>query len=640
MPTGASSRGRSNVSRLIRIGYGMLSAAERREGLWLALSVMVVAALDMVSVMSIMPLVMLIVEPAKTADIDAFQRIGAMLGAPDIDSLILWFAAAATGLLVIASLANLGLQYWLNSYGSRASARLGKDMMRECLAAPYAWHLTQSAAVLTRIFFSDIQRWGSDFAQRVLMLGHKVLILVLSVVVVLYVAFIAGMVAIIIIGGLVVSLLAVSRPYIIRIADEQRSRSDAIVTASTQCFVGVKDIKLSSREAYFVKLFSDAFTKFSWTRMMLAVWQQVLPTFMLFFGQFGLLVVAVILWRLRLPAGEIAASMALMVLISARLVPALNRIAGDFTAFWNVFPYIENLGELRRTLGEFAARQASGGGAPPKALPWTELRFDAVDFAYRADGGHVLHGVSLTMTRGGAYGVAGPSGAGKSTMVDIMLGLLTPANGAVLVDGRELNTGDLRDWQCGIGYVPQQPFIADDSLRANVAFGVARETVDDADVLNSLEMANIRDFCESLPDGLDTILGDQGKRLSGGQRQRIAIARALYNKPALLVLDEATSSLDTISEEAIKKSILDLRGRITTLTVAHRLSTIRNCDAIFLFDEGRLVDTGDYDALFARSGLFHRLATAAQAPEDETETADGGAPSAQPLSQQLRNRGP
>ena len=216
----------------------------------------------------------------------------------------------------------------------------------------------------------------------------------------------------------------------------------------------------------------------------------------------------------------------------------------------------------------------------------------------------------MRLIGGKIYGIVGPSGAGKSTLVDILLGLLDPVAGELFLDDLPLNSIDLASWQSRLGYVSQAPFISDDTLRANVAFGRPTHEADDTRVRQCLEAANLLSILDELPQGLDTRLGDRGSRLSGGQKQRLAIARALYKQPDILVLDEATSSLDALNELAIQQAIQRLRGKVTLVIIAHRLSTIRDADHVFLFDGGRLVSEGSYDDLRVSSPLFSRLAAA------------------------------
>jgi len=195
----------------------------------------------------------------------------------------------------------------------------------------------------------------------------------------------------------------------------------------------------------------------------------------------------------------------------------------------------------------------------------------------------------------------GPTGSGKSTLVDVLLGLLPPSSGRVLVDGVPL-AGHERAWRRQIGYVPQSIYLTDDTLRRNVAFGLPNEQIDNGAVRRAIKATQLEEFVASLPDGLETIVGEQGVRLSGGQRQRIGIARALYHDPLVLVLDEATSALDTATERGVMDAVCALRGDKTLIIVAHRLSTVEQCDRLFRLELGRVVDEGEAAAVLGRQG--------------------------------------
>jgi ABC-type multidrug transport system fused ATPase/permease subunit len=201
---------------------------------------------------------------------------------------------------------------------------------------------------------------------------------------------------------------------------------------------------------------------------------------------------------------------------------------------------------------------------------------------------------------GTSVGFIGGSGAGKSTLVDVILGLLTPTAGTVNVDGNDIQTC-LRSWQDLIGYVPQTIFLTDDSIRRNVAFGLPSEQIDDAAVWKALSAAQLDQFVSNLPQELNTVVGERGVRLSGGQRQRIGIARALYHDPAVLVLDEATSSLDTATERDVMDAVRALHGEKTLIIVAHRLSTVEECDHIFRLEQGRVVEEGNASEMLSQN---------------------------------------
>jgi ABC-type multidrug transport system fused ATPase/permease subunit len=223
-----------------------------------------------------------------------------------------------------------------------------------------------------------------------------------------------------------------------------------------------------------------------------------------------------------------------------------------------------------------------------------------LDFKYEQSENMVLSNINLKIVSGEAVGFVGQSGSGKSTLIDIMLGLLGPQSGSVLINGQSIE--DVKQsWQKQIGYIPQAIFLMDESLRRNIAIGIADNEIDEAAIREALKSAQLEDFVASLPEGLDTVVGERGVRLSGGQRQRIGIARALYHRPSVLVLDEATSSLDTETEHGVMQAVQALQGDKTVIIVAHRLSTVEYCDRLYRLDAGRIVDEGTFGEVMNRS---------------------------------------
>jgi ABC-type multidrug transport system fused ATPase/permease subunit len=228
------------------------------------------------------------------------------------------------------------------------------------------------------------------------------------------------------------------------------------------------------------------------------------------------------------------------------------------------------------------------------------IKVKQVSFKYENASEPSLLSASIQVNRGEAVGLIGPSGSGKSTLVDILLGLLQPDEGEILVDDTNI-ASNLRSWQKSLGYVPQSIFLIDDTLRANIAFGCYKNEIDEVAIVDALKSAQLEEFVASLPEGLDTVVGERGVRLSGGQRQRIGIARALYHRPSVLVLDEATSSLDTETEHGVMQAVQALQGDKTVIIVAHRLSTVEYCDRLYRLDAGRIVDEGTFDEVMNRS---------------------------------------
>ncbi len=295
-----------------------------------------------------------------------------------------------------------------------------------------------------------------------------------------------------------------------------------------------------------------------------------------------------------------------MAMAAIRILPSVNRISNSITTIAYNEPMLDKLMENVSSMEGIAGiidedrKNAYRRQKAPKikrdeqndavsALPVMRqtIVFKTIKYRYPNSEHFVLDGADMVIHKGESIGIVGSTGAGKTTAVDLILGLLSPQEGRIEVDGVDIKT-DLREWRSQIGYIPQSIFMLDGSIRENIAFGVASSDISEDEVWRSLEEAALADFVKTLPDGLGTEIGERGVRLSGGQRQRIGIARALYAKPSVLILDEATSALDNETEAAIMESINGLHGQKTMLIIAHRLTTIEGCDHVFRVQDGKI----------------------------------------------------
>jgi ABC-type multidrug transport system fused ATPase/permease subunit len=295
---------------------------------------------------------------------------------------------------------------------------------------------------------------------------------------------------------------------------------------------------------------------------------------------------------------------------SLRIFPALQRIYVSMTQMRFSKPTLDKLHE------DMKAAEANARALPPvergAVVRLTEaLTLEDIHYAYPQAERPAVRGLSLTIPARSTVGIVGGTGAGKTTTVDIILGLLLPQKGRFAVDGLPITAANLRAWQQSVGYVPQQIFLTDDTIAANIAFGREPKDIDRAAVERAARTAELHDFVmRELPQGYDTRVGERGVRLSGGQRQRIGIARALYHDPDVLILDEATSALDNLTERAVMDAVHNLGHAKTIVMIAHRLSTVRGCDTIFMLEHGRVVAQGSYDALIETNRQFRALAGA------------------------------
>jgi ATP-binding cassette, subfamily B, bacterial PglK len=357
---------------------------------------------------------------------------------------------------------------------------------------------------------------------------------------------------------------------------------------------GAKDVKLLGRETEFFAQYREHNYGSATVQQRLTAVQQLPRLWLELLAAVGLAALVLIMIGTGKPLDALLPTIGLFVVAAFRLMPSVSRVMTSTQVVRYNHPVVTMLREEVDILDRGAVAPVA---APPMRFR-SEIRLEHVSFRYAGVEADAVRDVNLVIPRGASVGFVGGSGAGKSTLVDVILGLLAPSQGAVLVDGVDIRT-QLRGWQDQVGYVAQSIFLTDDTLRRNVAFGLPEDRIDDIAVHRAIRAAQLEEFVTSLPQGLDTVVGERGVRLSGGQRQRIGIARALYHDPPVLVLDEATSSLDTTNEQGVMEAVKALQGDKTILIVAHRLSTVAHCDQLFRFEQGALVDAGSYDRVVA-----------------------------------------
>lgn len=351
---------------------------------------------------------------------------------------------------------------------------------------------------------------------------------------------------------------------------------------------GVKDVKLLGRENDFIDKFyihNQGSARVSQRQQALQLLPRLWIEMLAVMGMAGL--VMIMIYRgnsLEL----VMTTLGLFAAAAFRMIPSLNRIMAAAQGVRYAQPAIELLYDELTVIDKLDMMDKK---VQPALSFSNSIFLDNIFFKYESSPVESLKGITLSIACGSTVGFVGTTGAGKSTLVDIMLGLLTPVSGKVLIDGLDIQS-NLRSWQNKIGYVPQSIYLTDDTLRNNIAFGIPNDKIDETAILKALDSAQLSGFVKTLPEGLNTIVGERGIRLSGGQRQRIGIARALYHDPTVLVLDEATSSLDNATEKSVMEAIDNLHGYKTIIIIAHRLSTVEHCDHIFKLEFGKVIAEG------------------------------------------------
>jgi ATP-binding cassette, subfamily B, bacterial PglK len=583
-----------------------------------------VGLLDAAMVALVLPLVQTIFQPELLNQAGPFAKVAALLGFEWSAALFPWLAGIVIVLIVAGSTASLAVNWVMERQAARCRDRLGHDVICKLVAAPFLWFLSKNTAILARQIFFDLQMWRNNFLQSMMEIGRSIILIVMPASVVVALAPSSGLLAILLVGllGLLMILLVRSRLH--SLVYSQKANMDATMRILQQVLTGIREVKVSNRAQFFASEFDrhhEQGNRYFASQRFLS---QLSPSLIQTIGQVVFIGTAVLLWTAGLSGGEVTAQLAVLGVVVMRVLPAVNTGAARFNMLIAAIPFVEGLVATMREVDE--ARRNFGRPPQGEAVPigWNSIRFEDVAFRFPGADCDTINGLAVTLERGKRYGIVGRSGSGKTTMVNLLLGLLQPTEGKISVDGVPLSSLDLSQWQERIGYVPQDVFLLDDTLRANIAFGVNPRNVDQDRLRRAVTQAHLTELVDGLPQGLDAPIGERGRRLSGGQVQRVAIARALYRTPDLVLLDEATSALDSMTEADIQASFDELGEDVLAIAVAHRISTLRNCHSIIVLDGGRVEDMGTYDELMERSKLFRELA--AQSKTDETPNDELGEP--------------
>ncbi len=574
----------------LRIVWAILTKKERRNLIWVFSLMLFGTVLETFSLGLVVPVVGLLTKPEY---LKSHQRIDELLNFPSQTQFVVGAMLLLVLVYVVKSIFLIGSLWVQYGYSTSVTKRLGRTLFENYLKQPYTFHLQRNSATLIRnsqnttsVMAGTINPILSIAADALVTAGMMVLLLIIEP---------KGTIITILVFALSsIALRKFSNRRIQLWGEAQNFHKGMILQHLQQGFGGVKDVKILGRENYFVNQYSDHLDGNAnvLRRFSLA---QAVPRFGLeILMMIGL---ASLVSTMVLSGQELTEILPVLGLFGAaafRLLPAVNRSIMSAQTINLNRPLVDI---VAADLGLIISTATTKSDQSHLA---SSISVKDLSFSYENASAQALTGVSVEIFRGEAVGLVGSSGSGKSTLVDVLLGLLKPTTGRVLVDGTDIHN-NLRWWQDQIGYVPQSIFLTDDTLRRNVAFGLPKDEIDEVAIEAAIHSAQLEDFVASLPDGLDTIVGERGVRLSGGQRQRIGIARALYNNPDVLVLDEATSSLDTETEHGVMQAVQALQGEKTVIIVAHRLSTVEYCDRLYRLENARIVDEGTFSEVTSRT---------------------------------------
>lgn len=590
--------------------FDLLNPRERRQ-FWLLLGMVVMMGVfDLIGVASILPFLAVLANPEIVHENQFLATIYDALGFSETRPFLEFLGIVALCLTVVGQVFKAVTNYVLIRFAKLREAAIGSRLLSGYLRQPYAWFLNRHSADLGKSILSEVDKVIQGVLNPALRILAQSIVVFLLAVLLIIVDPVAAIISALIVSVAYGAVFGVTRRYLLRIGSDRLQANEERYRATQEAFSSIKDVKLLGLEQHYINRFRAPSLRFAQRQAAssaLAETPRYLFEAIVFGGMMFLLLALLTMAEGRLES--VIPVIGLYAFAGIRLFPAVQILYGGFVALRFNRPALD---ALHADLANFppAPTLRLGGITHPIRLEH-ELALQDVHYTYPGAGRSALQGLSLSIQAQTTVGVVGATGAGKTTAIDVILGLLQLQNGQVLVDGVPLNASNVRAWQRGIGYVPQQIFLTDESVAANIAFGVPQQEIDPEAVEHAARGARIHEFImRELPKGYQTPVGERGVRLSGGERQRIGIARALYHNPSVLIFDEATSALDNLTEKAVMDAVHNLAGAKTIIIIAHRLSTVRACDEIFLLEAGKCVARGPFDALAVNDSRFYNLSKA------------------------------
>jgi ABC-type multidrug transport system fused ATPase/permease subunit len=566
--------------------YLLLNSHQRRDGLIQFLLMLVGMVFETLGIGLLVPVLTIIAENDIAVKYPSLVPVLNALGNPGHERLVVYVMLLLV-LTYVLKMIFLSFLAWKQSkyiYGLQAF--FSQKLFTGYLYHPYTFHLQRNSSQLIRNVTSLIAILTSSLTAFLVILTELFTFVGIFVFLV-YVEPIGTLLVIGIFGITFWLFHRVTKKRLLSWGNSYQVHEEKRILHLQQGLGGAKDVKLLGREENFLKLYShsniesaSAGQKKETLAALPRLWLELLMV-----SCMAILLISMVIQGRDFV--KILPTLGIFTAAAFRMMPSINRMMQAFQNIRFAEPAVLNLKNEIEMIDAIDHPKTTG-----KALQDFEtIRINNIFFRYPSVETYALNGVSLEIKRGTTIGIIGTSGAGKSTLVDVILGLLSPEKGAVELDGIDIKT-NIRSWQNHIGYVPQSIFLTDDTLRRNIAFALADEEIDEEAVNRAIASAQLKQFVAELPEGLETIVGERGVRLSGGQRQRIGIARALYHDPSVLVLDEATSSLDSFTESGVMDAVRELHGNKTLIIVAHRLTTVEQCDYIYRLGNGKVTDEG------------------------------------------------
>jgi len=594
--------------KMIRQLFSLLTPKQVRQFYMLQVLVVIMAFTELVGIASIAPFMALVGDISLLEGNGIFAQLYQISGVTDPMDFLFYTGLGVLLMLTFSTVVSMFTIWKLSLYAARVGTEIADRLYTHYIQQNWLFHASGSSAHLTKQVASEALRVTDSIIQPLLQMNAKVVLaFFISTSILIYDPVIA-------IGGLLIFVFAYILLYkIVRKRLQANGRNMSLIYTKrfrlmNEGFGGIKDVLLLNRRYDFVERFQESGRAFAYARGTNTAIGQV-PRYFMELIAFGSMI-GLVLFLIKAYEGNLGAVLpilAVYALAAFKLLPAMQQIysgianiKGNTAAFEAIRDdLIRSQNNDQNVIQENKNKQLNLKH---------QISLKNVTFSYPNKSAPALNNLNMDIPANSVVGLVGASGSGKSTAIDLLLGLLDPDQGQLCIDDMCIDNHNKRAWQNTLGFVPQSIFLSEGSIAENVAFGLPIKDIDINQVKKALDLANLTELIEQLPQGLDTEVGERGVQLSGGQRQRIGIARALYHEADVLVFDEATSALDGITEKIIMEAIHEFSGEKTIIMIAHRLKTVRKCDIIYMMEEGRIISQGTYEKLITTNEKFKEMA--------------------------------
>ena len=580
----------------------LLTDSQKYKLAMLQLAMIVSALLETLVVISIGPFMAFASNPSLINTNSISSYIYSYLNFTETNSFLILIGVAVLVLMIFSAYISIQTTRTMSTFGGEIGAELSNRMYRYYIFQPLSFHLkTNTSSIASRLTLEANRMTHSVIIQFLYLNARIILIASMALTIFFTVPSVA------LLGTL---FFAISYFGLYRFASNRLERNGKITSdeseirfrAINESFGGIKDVLLKGLQGNFMKTYEKSTTNYfnAWSSSQILT---LLPRYAMELAAFGSMITAILFLLLTFDNNlqHVLPIISVFGLASLKMLPAFQQV---YYSFSTIKSNINSFFTVLEALNSIHLESPISSDRHKELLFKKSIEFKNVSFKYKDNEPLILDDISFKIKPSKSIGIVGSSGSGKSTVINILVGLLFPTDGNISIDDHTLDKDHLRSWQSKIGLVSQNIFLLDSSIKDNIAFGVEDENIDIKSLNKAIKMAQLEDLVNSLPDGVNTLVGERGSNLSGGQLQRVGIARALYTNPDIIVFDEATSNLDTISEKQIMLTINELARSKTIIMIAHRLSTVRNCEVIYLFDKGQIIDSGTYESLQKSNKLF------------------------------------